>query len=69
MKQISLTTMTTLLAFAFLPSFAQEKAPLILFDSQTKDFGKVLVGESLKHSFKFTNKGNATLEIKNVEHG
>lgn len=46
---------------------AQEKIPTIVFDSQIKDFGKVLEGEELKHVFKFTNNGSATLEILKVE--
>ncbi len=54
---------------ALFPLVAQDKAPLILFDGQTKDFGRVLMGTALKHNFRFTNKGNTTLEIKNVEHG
>jgi hypothetical protein len=32
-----------------------------------KDFGEVSEGESLKHVFRFTNKGQALLEIQKVE--
>jgi hypothetical protein len=46
---------------------AQAKGPTIVFDSQSKDFGKVMQGETLKHVFKFTNKGSGMLEIFNVE--
>ncbi len=56
-----------MLGAAFFPVHAQEKAPQIVFDNQTKDFGKVTEGELLKHVFRFTNKGNATLEIIKVE--
>ena len=52
-----------------LPLFAQGKAPTIVFESQTKDFGKAVEGEVLKHVFKFTNKGNETLEIAKIEPG
>ena len=40
-----------------------------MFESQTKDFGKAVEGEVLKHVFKFTNKGNETLEIAKIEPG
>jgi len=46
---------------------AQDKRPVISFDSQTKDVGKVTEGETIKHIFRFTNKGEATLEIFKVE--
>jgi hypothetical protein len=50
-----------------LPLRGFDNAPTIVFDSTTKDFGKVTQGETLKHIFKFTNKGNATLEIASAE--
>ncbi len=46
---------------------AQDKRPAVTFDSQTKDFGKVTEGQTIKHVFKFTNKGDAVLEIYKVE--
>ncbi len=47
-------------------AYPQSKAPAIVFDSQTKDFGTVVEGDPLKHIFHFTNKGSATLKILNV---
>jgi hypothetical protein len=45
----------------------QEKGPIIVFPAgQTKDFGKVTAGETLKHIFKFNNKGQAPLQILQV---
>jgi hypothetical protein len=58
-----------LAAMVTLPLRAQGKAPLIVFDGQTKDFGKILEGETIKHVFTFTNKGTATLEILKTEAG
>jgi hypothetical protein len=55
------------LMMAFLPVQAQTGGPSIVFDSPTKDFGKITEGEVIKHVFKFTNKGNSTLEIFKVE--
>ena len=46
---------------------AQDKRPIISFDSQVKNVGKVTEGELIKQVFKFTNKGDATLEIYKVE--
>jgi hypothetical protein len=66
MKRIWLGFLVVLAASA-LPLFGLDNAPAIFFDSTTKDFGKVTEGETLKHIFKFTNKGNATLEIASAE--
>jgi len=49
------------------PAAAQENRPAIVFDSVAKDFGRVIEGETVRHVFKFTNKGKAKLEILNVE--
>lgn len=56
-----------LLAFAYIQLPAQDKTPTIVFEGQSKDFGKVIEGEKLKHIFKFTNRGQAPLEILKVE--
>jgi hypothetical protein len=54
--------------FAASVAFAmQGKGPTIVFDSQSKDFDKIFQGETLKHVFKFANKGSGMLEIVNVE--
>ena len=46
---------------------AQAKTPTVAFDSLTKDFGSVIEGQTLKHIFKFTNKGDALLQILRAE--
>ncbi len=46
---------------------AQDKRPVISFDSTVANVGKVLEGETIKHVFRFANKGDATLEIYKVE--
>lgn len=53
----------------FLPLFAQQKMPAIVFDSELKEFGKVPEGDDLKQVFKFTNKGEGQLEIIDVRPG
>ncbi len=52
---------------AVVPLAAFDNAPTIVFESTMKDFGTVTEGETLKHIFKFTNKGTATLEIIKAE--
>jgi hypothetical protein len=57
---LSLVTLVT-------PAPAQDKPPTIAFESLTKDFGKVIEGQNLKHLFKFKNNGQGLLEILKVE--
>lgn len=58
-----------ILVTGFLPLFAQQKAPAIVFDNETRDLGRVQEGDVLKQVFKFTNKGHSRLEILNVQPG
>jgi hypothetical protein len=47
----------------------QKPAPRIEFGSTVFDFGRIACGESVKHSFLFTNTGTATLEVIEVKPG
>ena len=59
-----------LLMLGAVPLVSQSKAPSISFLNGTiREFGKVTAGETLVHVFKFTNKGDATLDITKVEPG
>ena len=40
-----------------------EKMPVISFEEDMHDFGRLTMGENISYSFKFTNKGNADLII------
>ncbi len=62
-----LPVLLTILMLGLFASGAAQKTPVIAFDGTGKDFGTVTEGESLKHVFIFTNKGDATLEILKVE--
>ncbi len=46
---------------------ARQEGPSISFDNVAADFKKVTDGETIVQVFKFTNKGDATLEILGVE--
>ena len=41
----------------------KEKMPIIAFDSDSHDFGRLSAGESVSYSFHFRNTGNADLVI------
>ena len=47
--------------------WASDKRPTAVFDSLSKDFGTVTMGELLRHVFKVTNRGDDILELKKVE--
>ena len=66
MKRLSLFLCIVLVA-GVLPLPAQDKHPSIVFENQAADHGKVTEGETIKHIFKFANKGDAVLEILKVE--
>ncbi len=42
----------------------QDSTPIIKFDVDTADFGKVLEGDTFRYDFWFTNTGNKNLVIK-----
>jgi len=54
-------------ASAELENKAKENMPVIQFETVTHDFGRVLKGERLSYTFKFTNTGKSNLIITNVE--
>jgi len=45
------------------PLVGQEQTPAVVFDEPVKDFGRSTEGEILTHVFRFTNQGEAVLEI------
>jgi hypothetical protein len=45
----------------------QDGAPSMVVDNPVKDFGNVMKGEMVKHTFRFSNEGSSTLEILGAE--
>jgi hypothetical protein len=62
--------LVVVLGFAF-QSFAQttEKSsgPVITWDKKTHDFGDIVQGDKVDHTYYFTNTGNEPLLITNVQ--
>ena len=46
---------------------ASLKAPKIVFNEESHDFGRVPQGPQLQYSFEFVNKGNAPLKIGKIQ--
>ena len=49
-----------------LQASAQANGPLITWEKQTHDFGDMIQGDKLEHTFKFRNTGSSPLLITNV---
>ena len=45
---------------------ANGDAPVMKFDKETHDFGKIMVGDLVTYDFKFTNTGKSPLIIKDA---
>lgn len=43
-----------------------QQTPAISFEKDTHDYGRIILGEKVTYSFKFTNTGQADLIISNV---
>ncbi len=49
--------------FSWMTEKNKKKAPHILFEAESHDFGSVKVGTNVEYSFKFKNVGKSTLKI------
>ena len=48
-------------------SSAQSSGPAITWEKSVYDFGDVVQGDKVEHTFKFKNTGNESLIITNVQ--
>ena len=58
---------TVLVLISFLSFGQTQQGPIISWDKNTYDFGDIIQGEKIEHTFKFTNTGSEPLVITNVE--
>jgi hypothetical protein len=49
------------------PSSDKKNGAIITFDKQTHEFGDIMQGDKVEHTFYFTNTGNEPLIITNVQ--
>ena len=47
--------------------FGQAKGPVIAWEKSTHDFGDLVQGDKIEHTYKFKNTGNEPLIITNVQ--
>ncbi|GCC51521.1 DUF1573 domain-containing protein [Chryseotalea sanaruensis] len=45
----------------------KQSGPVMTWDKSTHDFGNIVQGDVVEHTFKFTNSGNEPLIITNVQ--
>ena len=57
---------TVILIVALLAPSLASAQPSITFENEIHDFGEVLQGAELEHTFEFSNSGTEDLEIKKV---
>lgn len=56
-----------LILISFLSVGQSQRGPSITWDKNTYDFGDIIQGEKVEHTFRFTNTGTDPLVITNVE--
>jgi hypothetical protein len=70
MKKILLLSVlffAVLSVFAQSPTTANQNGPVLSWDKNTHDFGDIVQGDVVQHTFKFTNTGNEPLVITDVQ--
>jgi len=62
-----ITLLLGFLSIATLAQAQQAPLPVISFEKPAYDFGDIIQGDKVEHTFKFTNTGTAPLVITNVQ--
>ena len=65
-KYLILGVMLLLIGHANAQSAKAQNGPVITFEKSTHDFGDIVQGDKVEHTFTFTNTGNEPLLITNV---
>jgi hypothetical protein len=67
MRRIFLFTIALALGATGFAQTGKDKGAAITWEKSTYDFGDIVQGEKVEHTFKFTNTGNQPLIITNIQ--
>lgn len=67
MLMIAMVLVSVASAYAQSATTANQNGPVLSWDKNTHDFGNIVQGDVVEHTFKFTNTGNEPLIITNVQ--
>jgi hypothetical protein len=64
---IAVVLVSAAAVYAQSPTTANQNGPVLTWDKNTHDFGSIVQGDAVEHTFRFTNTGNEPLIITNVQ--
>lgn len=67
MLMIAALLVSVVSVYAQSATTASQNGPVLTWDKSTHDFGNMVQGDVVEHTFKFTNTGNEPLVITNVQ--
>lgn len=67
MLMIAALLVSVVSVYAQSATTASTNGPVLTWDKSTHDFGNMVQGDVVEHTFKFTNTGNEPLVITNVQ--
>src|ERR1041384_7113840 len=67
MKHVFFLTIALAVATTVFSQTDKTNGPAITWEKSTYDFGDIVQGEKVEHTFKFTNTGNQPLIITNIQ--
>lgn len=67
MLMIAVLLISAVSVYAQTATTANQNGPVLTWDKSTHDFGNIVQGDAVEHTFKFTNTGNEPLVITDVK--